>query len=59
MIQACPSSSIITVGSIWSHFASVYSGFPMASRNGPVGLSLTATPMAMPVDEVQWAQTYQ
>ena len=45
---ACPSSSMKTVGSI-SPLAT--SGRPMASRNGPVGLSLTATPMAIgPVD---------
>ena len=39
---AWPSSSMNTVGSISPLLTS---GRPMASRNGPVGLSATATPM--------------
>ena len=59
MSQACPSSSIMTVGSIWSHEPFSNNGLPNGSRNGPVGESLTATPMAMPFEIFEWAQMYQ
>ena len=59
MSHACWSSSMNTVGSMWSHEPFSKSGFPRASRKGPVGESPTATPMAMPPDNLEWAQMYQ
>ena len=48
-----------TVGSIWSQLPFSKRGLPRASWNGPVGLSPTATPIAMPFDNLEWAQIYQ
>ena len=53
---ACPSSSMKTVGSI---SLLPTSGRPSASRNGPVGLSATPTPMTICPLERCRTGTYQ